>query len=81
MVERYKIELEGELDIDWSGWLGDLNLEHSADGHTILCGELCDQAALHGLLARIRDLGVPLLLVARLPAVAGDHDPASRPQP
>jgi hypothetical protein len=54
------------LDTDWSEWLGGLTLKHSADGRTILTGELADQCALHGLLARIRDLGIPILLVARL---------------
>jgi hypothetical protein len=43
-----------------------MTLEHTPDGRTILSGELADQAALHGLLACIRDLGIPILLVARL---------------
>jgi hypothetical protein len=68
VAERYRIELESTLDIDWSDWLGGLMLEHTPDGRTILTGELADQCALHGLLARIRDLGIPLLLVARLPS-------------
>ena len=66
MAERYRIELESTLDENWSEWLGGLTLEHTADGRTILTGELADQCALHGLLARVRDLGIPLLLVARL---------------
>lgn len=66
MAERYRIELESTLDTEWSEWLGGLTLEHTPDGRTILTGELADQCALHGLLARIRDLGIPILLVARL---------------
>lgn len=66
MAERYKIELESTINHDWSAWLGNLELTHTPAGHTILTGELVDQAALHGLLARIRDLGIPILLIARL---------------
>lgn len=65
MAERYRIELESTLDNDWSSWLNDLRIDHTPDGRTVLTGELTDQSALHGLLARIRDLGVPILLVAR----------------
>ena len=66
MVERYRIELQSEIDGDWSAWLGDFELTHTPAGHTILIGDVADQAALHGLLTRIRDLGIPILLVARL---------------
>ena len=71
VTERYRIELQSHIDDDWSGWLSSLDLTYSADGHTILIGDVADQAALHGLLARIRDLGVPLLLVARLRPAEG----------
>jgi len=66
MAERYRIELQSEVEGDWSEWLGGLTLQHTADGRTILTGTLADQCALHGLLARIRDLGIPILLLARL---------------
>lgn len=66
VAERYRIELQSELDADWSSWLGNLEITHTGAGNTILNGELADQAALHGLLARIRDLGIPILYVVRL---------------
>ncbi|MDX1414990.1 MAG: hypothetical protein R3293_12415 [Candidatus Promineifilaceae bacterium] len=75
MADRYRIELAGELDEDWSTWLGNVELTHTGTGRTLLTGEVADQAALHGLLGRIRDLGVPILLVAQQPA----DDPAAAP--
>lgn len=64
MAERYKIELQSTIDHDWSSWLGNMELIHTPTGHTILIGDVADQPALHGLLARIRDLGIPILPVA-----------------
>jgi hypothetical protein len=72
VVERYRIELQGEIDDDWSAWLGSFELTHTGTGKTILIGEVADQAALHGLLARIRDLGIPILLVARVHPAEGN---------
>ena len=71
MTERYRIELQNNIDSEWSAWLSNFELSHTPDGHTILNGEVADQAALHGLLARIRDLGLPILLVARLHPTEG----------
>lgn len=68
MMERYRIELQSVLNSNWADWLGDLEITNTAQGNTVLVGEVVDQSALHGLLARIRDLGVPLVSIQRLPA-------------
>lgn len=72
MAERYRIELQSVLDGDWSAWLSNFELTYTVTGHTILNGDVADQAALHGLLARIRDLGIPILLIARLHPAEGN---------
>jgi hypothetical protein len=67
----YEIRLQGNLDQRWSAWFDGLTLTAGADGTTTLRGPVVDQAALHGLLQRLRDLGLPLLSVAR---VEPDHE-------
>ena len=64
-AEVYQIRVRGRLDSHWSEWLGGLSVVYEdGDGcDTILCGPVVDQAALHGVLIKIRDLGVPLLAV------------------
>ncbi|MCO5185259.1 MAG: hypothetical protein M9941_17395 [Anaerolineae bacterium] len=71
VTERYRIEVQSHIDSDWSTWLNNLQRVYTESGNTILVGDVADQAALHGLLARIRDLGLPILLVARLRPAAG----------
>jgi hypothetical protein len=73
VAERYKIELQGTIDHDWSSWLGSMELTHAPTGNTILIGNVADQPALHGLLTRIRDLGIPILLVARIGQKTQSH--------
>ena len=63
---RYRIRILGHLDPAWSVWFDGLALTQADDGTTELIGPLVDQAALFGLLARLRDLGATLLLVERL---------------
>jgi hypothetical protein len=59
----YEIKIEGHLDSHWSEWFDGLALTHEERGETVLSGPVPDQAALHGLLNKIRDLGLPLLAV------------------
>jgi len=68
---RYEIRVRGQLDPTWSAWLGGLDLRWTDDGQTVACGPVPDQAALYGLLERIRDMGVELLSVARLDPPTG----------
>lgn len=58
-----EIRIEGHLDQHWSAWFGDMALSREADGTTVLRGEVADQSAVHGLLAKVRDLGAALLSV------------------
>jgi hypothetical protein len=64
----YEIRVDGHLGDSWSLWLGDLAIRHEENGQTVLSGPLPDEPALHGVLARIRDLGLPLVEVKRLAA-------------
>ena len=61
----YEILVEGHLNDGWSEGFGGMTIVRQGDGNTLLVGKVVDQAALHGLLARIRDLGLPLLGVSR----------------
>jgi hypothetical protein len=59
----YRLRVDGHLDDHWSAWFGDLTLTHHSDGTTSLSGIVADQAALHGLLRKVRDLGIALISV------------------
>ena len=59
----YEISIRGRLDEHWSTWFDGMTLDVSRPGLTVLRGPVVDQAALHGLLARLRDLGTPLVSV------------------
>jgi hypothetical protein len=62
----YEIRLKGHLDGRWSNWFEGLTLTLEDNGETLLTGPVVDQAALFGLLRKVRDLGMPLLSVIRL---------------
>jgi len=66
MTEFYRLHIRGHLDDHWSDRLEDLVIQRLADGTTELVGPIVDQAALHGMIARIRDLGLPLLSIVRI---------------
>jgi hypothetical protein len=61
---RYQIRVDGHLDDHWSAWFGNLTLSHEGEGTTSLSGVVADQAELHGMLMKVRDLGLTLLSVA-----------------
>jgi hypothetical protein len=61
----YQIRLKGALDSSWSDWFGDFTITVQGD-ETILTGVVPDQSALHGILAKINDLGLPIVSVERL---------------
>jgi hypothetical protein len=76
----YEIRVHGHLDGRWSEWFNGLALAYEPDGATVLTGPVADQAALYGLLERMRDLGLSLLAVNRVQATEpGDSLPAERP--
>ncbi len=62
---QYEIRVDGHLESRWRAWFDGLNLTTEDDGTTVLSGPVVDQSALHGLLAKLRDLGVPLISVTR----------------
>ena len=62
----YCLRIAGHLDPHWSAWFDGLELAYDTDGTMTMTGPVADQAALHGLLRKIRDLGVPLLEITRV---------------
>ena len=67
----YEIRIQGHLETRWGSWFDGLTLITEGDGTTILRGPVIDQAALHGLLQKVRDLGLPLVSVTHVQA---DHN-------
>ena len=59
----YQVRIKGHLDAQWRDWFGGLTISLDANGETLITGAVVDQAALHGLLKKVRDLGMPLISV------------------
>lgn len=74
----YQIRLKGHLDDRWEDWFGDVTITLEENGDTLLTCRLPDQAALHGLLRRVRDLGIPLISIVCLNP-GPPHDPDVQP--
>ena len=76
---RYEIRVRGHLAARWGAWFDGMTLAPQSDGTTVLHGPVADQAALHGLLRKVSDLGLPLVSVALTgtdePSVSGATDP------
>lgn len=65
-ADRYDIRVKGHLDTRWAAWFDGLGLTHESDGTTLIHGLVADQAALHGLLQKVRDMGLPLVSVSHV---------------
>ena len=63
---HYEIRLKGHLAARWAAWFDGLSLRHESDGTTTIHGPVVDQAALHRLLTKVRDMGLPLVSVSRI---------------
>lgn len=70
----YEIRVKGHLDQGWEEWFGGLEITNLENGEAVLSGELPDQAALHGVLNKVRDLGLPLVGIT-----SGDPNQEKRP--
>ena len=77
----YQIRLKEKLDQRWSAWLGGLSVIHEANGETVLTGEVVDQAALHGLLSKVRDLQLTLISVSPLEVRSSPKEEAKEESP
>ena len=69
---QYEIRVDGHLGTRWAAWFDGLAITTEGDGTTVLQGTVVDQAALHGLLQKLRDVGIPLVSLRQVPS---DDDP------
>ena len=75
----YQIRIKGHLGQQWTDWFEGLSITLEENGDTLLSGPIVDEAALHGLLKRVRDLGMPLLSVNRVEQGSEDIDGGDEP--
>ena len=77
----YQIRIKGHLGSQWTDWFGGLTIALEDDGDTLLTGPVIDQAALHGLLKKVRDLGMPLVSVSPVEPSSADTPEINGTQP
>lgn len=75
-LPQYEIRAAGHLASRWSAWFDGLTVATDADGTTVIRGPVVDQAALHGLLQKLRDVGIPLMSLTQLPSTTQTEQPA-----
>lgn len=75
-VPQYEVRVAGHLASRWSAWFDGLTIATGADGTTVIRGPVVDQAALHGLIQKLRDVGIPLISLTQLPSTAPTEPPA-----
>ena len=78
--DRYEIRVKGHLPDRWAAWFDGMTLTRQTDGTTVLHGPVVDQSALHGLLRKVSDLGLPLVSVTTTPGIRTSTAP-DLPQP
>jgi len=74
---KYKIRIKGHMDTTWADWFDGLQITHEEGGITTLYGRILDQAALHSILRKIRDLNLQLISVKQVKLAADDETPAN----
>ena len=72
-MRQIEIRVKGQIDERWSEWLDGLTITHTEEDETVLTGSILDQAALYGLISKLRDLGLPLLAVNSVEEVANER--------
>jgi hypothetical protein len=77
-ARQYQLRVEGRLSEQWAEWFEGLTISPAENGETLITGWIVDQAALHGLLKKVRDLGLPLVSVNPLDPAAPDCPTAGR---
>ncbi len=73
-MQRIEIRVKGQINQQWSEWLGGMTISHSDPGETTLAGFVPDQAALYGIIARLRDLGLQLISVSSEEIEENSHE-------
>jgi len=79
-VPEYEIRVAGRLASRWSAWFDGLTITSDVDGTTVIRGPLVDQTALHGLIQKLRDVGIPLISLTQIPSHPTPEPPAHQTQ-